>query len=790
MIDIQINGQTYQVLEGASIIEAADEHGIYIPRFCYHKKLSVAANCRMCLVEVANMKKPMPACSTPVSPDMVIFTQSEKALEAQRSVMEFLLINHPLDCPVCDQGGACELQDLSIGFGCSESDFGGDKRAVDKLELGPLLQTYMTRCIQCTRCIRFSRELGGLSELGMIDRGGGEKVSTYVERDLQSELSGNMIDVCPVGALTAKPSRFAGRSWEYVEHEGVAAHDCLGSNMYWHSSQHDNVETREVMRVVPKENESINECWISDRDRFSFEGLTHESRLLSPMVKHNGTWKEASWEAALSECADKLGSLIDSNGGDCLGVLAGPQTTMEEGFLLQKLTRALGSKHIDSRLREQDFSDQACRLPSPRLGCQIADLDSLDTLFFFGCDVRTQHPVLTTRINPSIEEGLSVCAMNPMDYAYTFPLTEQVVAGPSALLQQLAALVALVAKEKGESAVISAEKPSAQTQAIAKRLLNSEKIALLMGEHALASTHASAFRSLLSQLATLVGASFGELPYGANTVGLQYVGCVPHRQADGMALAEPGLDIVGMMEQPRRAYVLCQLEPESDVLQAAKTLKTLDEAALVICLTAFESDAMRQYADIMLPVAPPSETSGQFMNIEGSIQSFQAVTVPHGDARPAWKVLRVLANFLKLDHFEYRSLEAVRNDLSVVCESEDSVCELPILKTLPSLKENELIRLAPWPMVRSDALVRRASSLQKTLRAEQVSALVNAAVASTHGLSDGSQVKARQGDSEIEITLRVDDRIPDQCVMIPSGLSISAGFGSAEQAVTLEKSNA
>lgn len=792
MIEIQINHQTYEVPEGISIIEAADRNGVYIPRFCYHKKLSIAANCRMCLVEVENVKKPVAACATPVSPDMKVFTQSEAALDAQRTVMEFLLINHPLDCPVCDQGGACELQDLSMGFGCSESDFGGSKRSVPELELGPLVQTYLTRCIQCTRCVRFSRELAGLSELGLIDRGEGERISTYVKRDLQSELSGNMIDVCPVGALTAKPSRFVGRSWEYIEHPGVSAHDALGSNVFWHSMRHDNVDTREVMRVVPKENEAINQCWLSDRDRFSFEGLSHESRALKPMVKRNGSWEDVSWEFALSETADKLQHLFNQHGGDCLGALVGSQTTNEEGYLLQKLLRGFGVQAIDSRLREQDFTDQANR-SVPTLGASLEEFAKSDMVFFVGCDVRSQHPVLTVRLNEAVlDNELSICSMSVADYQFTFPLASNVLVSPTEMVNQLAALVTRVASEKGAKASVGKSLPlDDATKQLAERLSASNSCKIVMGEQAMASPYASTIRSLLAQLADLLSGSFGELPNGANTVGLQQVGCLPHRSVGSHPLADSGQDAVSMVEQPKRAYVLFQVEPEFDVARAAQTLKALDQAALVICFTPFVSEAMRSYTDVILPIAPPSETAGSYTNILGEEQSFQAVSVPHGDARPGWKVLRVFAHFMKVNEFEYPSLDAVRSELKAAMESAKPATEsLTHLDCLPASLAISLMRVAPWPMVRSDALVRRAESLQNTLRKEQSVARLNPKTAESHGVSEGDRIRITQDGDQAEMDCIIDPTVSDECVIIPSGLTALAGFGSAEQALTLEKINA
>ena len=791
MIEIQINHQTYEVPEGISIIEAADRNGVYIPRFCYHKKLSIAANCRMCLVEVENVKKPLAACATPVSPDMKIFTQSDAALDAQRTVMEFLLINHPLDCPVCDQGGACELQDLSMGFGCSESDFGGGKRSVKELELGPLVQTYLTRCIQCTRCVRFSRELAGLSELGLIDRGEGEHISTYVKRDLQSELSGNMIDVCPVGALTAKPSRFSGRSWEYIEHPGVSAHDALGSNLFWHSMRHDNVETRDVMRVVPKDNEAINQCWLSDRDRFSFEGLSHESRALQPMAKRNGTWEDVSWEFALSETADKLQHLFNQHGGDCLGALVGSQTTNEEGYLLQKLLRGFGVTDIDSRLREQDFSDQNNRL-APHLGCRLEELAESDMVFFVGCDVRSQHPVLTARLNEAVlDNDLSICSMSVADYQFTFPLVANVRVSPTEMVNQLAALITHVATQKGSTLSVGETLPlDDATKQLAERLCASKRCKVVMGEQAIASPYASTIRSLLAQLGDLLSATVGELPNGANTVGLQQVGCLPHRAVGGEALTQSGADAISMLKQAKRAYVLFNVEPEFDVARTAQTLKALDQAALVICFTPFVSEAMRSYADVILPIAPPSETSGSYNNIQGEEQTFQAVSVPHGDARPGWKVIRVFAHFMKVSDFEYPTFNAVRDALKQAVESaKEEDVSVARLDCLPASLAIALMRVAPWPMVRSDALVRRAESLQHTLRTEQSVARMNANTAASCGVAEGDRIRITQEDDHAEIDCIIDPTVSDECVIIPSGLRALAGFGSAEQALTLEKIN-
>ena len=780
MIEVTINNKQYQVPEGISIIEAADMHDIYIPRFCYHKKLSVVANCRICLVEVEKVGKPLPACATPITENMVVYTQSEKALHAQRSVMEFLLINHPLDCPVCDQGGACELQDYSVGYGCSESDFSFPKRAVPELELGPLVKTYLTRCIQCSRCVRFSREVAGVPELGLVDRGEGERISTYVEGELQSELSGNMIDVCPVGALTSKPSQFVGRSWEYVEQPTIAAHDCIGSNIYAHTISRDDGNTMSIQRVVPRENNDINQCWLSDRDRFSFQALSSPNRVLTPQVKVNGQWQQCGWERALLECADKTKTLLQRYGADSMAFLVGPQTTTESGYLLQKLCRSLGSSNIDFRLQVQDFRDQDIQATVAGIGTTLVDLEKCDTLFLIGADIRRQQPVLTCRLNELAAEGLKVIVLNDADYAFTFPVYQQCTVSSYELPHYCQVLRDAVSNG-------SAEVP-AELASIVSAINASERCAIIMGEQVVRHPDAAVIRSHVSTLAETISASHGCLTPGPNYAGLQLAGCMPHRVAAGKVFERAGEHCADLCRQGKRLYFLYAMDPEFDVVHSAALLKSLDAAAFVVCFAAFETPEMRKYADIILPIATPAETSGTYVNTQGQWQSFQAAVMSSDDVRPGWKVLRVFANFMGCDDFSYADSKSVLAELKQKMQSVE-VGELAVRKEYTTQQCQGLYRHHYWPSLRVDPQVRQAEALQSLSTNVQPTIMLNAQTATELGLQLDRSVTALQGDSQVTLPLALDETLPNHCVHIPYGIEATIGFGDPTNALILEQAN-
>ncbi|WP_235603030.1 NADH-quinone oxidoreductase subunit NuoG [Piscirickettsia litoralis] len=557
-VQIEIDGETLEVQQGSMIIEAADEAGIRIPRFCYHKKLSVAANCRMCLIEVENGRKPMPACATPVTDGMKVFTKSPLAIASQKSVMEFLLINHPLDCPICDQGGQCELQDVAMGYGSDSSRYVEGKRSVADKNIGPLISTELTRCIQCTRCVRFGSEIAGMRELGMTGRGEHSEIGTFIEQSVNSEMSGNVIDVCPVGALTAKPSRFSARAWEVRSSKNVAPHDCMGSNIAIHTRRND------VMSVAPCENEDINEVWISDRDRFGYKGLESQERVYKPQVKRNGVWTEVEWQDALNIVAARMHETVKEHGAEELGALASPSSSVEELYLLQKLMRGLGSHNIDHRLREIDFSDQQQAPLYPRFQTSIAEIDEQNAIFVIGSNLHKEVPIAAHRIRKASLRGAKVSALTPVAFDYRFDVNEWAVplakwVGALALILKTAAAKASVNISPELTAIVNnAGGDAAQAEVIANQLITGEKASIILGRYALTSPEASVFRALAFELAKVTQAKVLLLTEGANGAGAWLSGAVPHRLVAGHTVDSPGLNTQEMLEQKIKALFLIE----------------------------------------------------------------------------------------------------------------------------------------------------------------------------------------------------------------------------------------
>lgn len=677
LIEIEINEQKVTTPRDATIIEAADRAGIYIPRFCYHKKLSIAANCRMCLVEVAKSGKPLPACATPITEGMQIYTQSKKALAAQRAVMEFLLINHPLDCPICDQGGECELQDTSMGYGAGYSNYQSTKRSVIKEDLGPLIDTGMTRCIHCTRCVRFGDEIAGLRELGATGRGEDMQIGTYVKHFIKSEVSGNVIDLCPVGALTSKPFRYQARSWELQQFKSIAPHDCLGSNIYLHSRGHQYKKQRTVMRVVPREAECANQMWLSDRDRFAYQGLQHAERVQQPMIKRKGKWQPIGWQAVLAEIAHRLQQIMRGSQEDALAALVSPQSSLEEMYYLQKMLRALGSNTIDYRYRQQDFSDQDQLPAAPISTLNFSDIDQAQKIFIIGSNIRHEVPLLGLRVRyAALAENAAakVILLNSMDYPMHFSATQSIVRSYDAwqdYLQQV--LHALLAKHTSASVPFKvADLPaiSEAAQATADSLLLAGEGCLILGLEALHHPQAAGLRQLALAIAELSNCQLLQLTDGPNSAGAALSGCLPHRGVGGQATDKLGYDAQSMFSRPHQAYWLHGLEVEADCINPATALKALHEAGLVICCHSFLSEAMRQYADIFLPHTPWSDCAGTMLNLLGMEQSFGAATLPQAQEKPGWKIIRVLAQLLDLPGFEAKNHAEVkaqwREDMQVV----------------------------------------------------------------------------------------------------------------------------
>jgi NADH-quinone oxidoreductase subunit G len=778
-VSIEVNGVPLQVRKGAMLIEVTDEAGIDVPRFCYHKKLSVAANCRMCLVEVERAPKPMPACATPVTEGMKVFTRSPKAIAAQKATMEFLLINHPLDCPVCDQGGECELQDVAMGYGEDVSRYSESKRAVKDKDIGPLIATDMTRCIHCTRCVRFGDEIAALRELGATGRGEFLEIGTYVEKAVSSELSGNVIDLCPVGALTAKPSRMGARAWELLQHAAVSPHDGVGSNLFVHTSR------GKVVRVVPRENEAVNETWISDRDRFSYQGLYSEDRVANPMVKRDGEWQTVDWQTALDAMADGLRSVPCGE----VGALLSPNATTEEMFLLQKLLRGIGSSRIEHRLRQSDFSDEAHAPLFPWLGQTIADLESVDAFLLVGSWVRKEQPILAHRLRKAVARGAGAMVVNPRDFEFLFPLEERVISAPQDMVAALARIARAALDGSGNKAptvlksLLEGAEPDEVSRRIAARLTEAGGSTLLLGPMAMNHPAFSVLRALGALIAEQSGAELGYLAEGANAAGAWLAGCVPHRLSGGRENADAGGRRVREMIDDLTACVLLSVEPEFDCDDPAGVLRSLAGKAFVAALAPYASERTRAYADVILPIAAFAETSGTFVNSEGRWQSFNGAGSPPGEARPGWKVLRVLGNALDLEGFGYQSsaqvLEEIRSEFPM---------ELEFSNRLPTAHEpgtfefnGELFRAFGTPIYATDAVVRRAAALQQTEDAAPATVSLNPGQAKTLALADAEWVLVTQNGGTEKLRLEIDDSVPDGCAWIPAGMpgteTLGMGFG-------------
>jgi len=767
MLDIEIDGKALQVPEGSTIIEAAHQLGTYIPHFCYHKKLSIAANCRMCLVQVEKAPKPMPACATPVANGMKVFTHSEQAVAAQKSVMEFLLINHPLDCPICDRGGECQLQDLAVGYGDSASRYQEEKRVVVNKNLGPLIATDMTRCIHCSRCVRFTQEIAGLMELGQAGRGEHAEIMSFLGQTVDSELSGNVIDLCPVGALTSKPFRFAARTWELARRRSVAPHDGLGSPLVV-QTKHD-----KVLRVLPLDKEDINECWISDRDRFSYEGLNSAERLTKPMLKQGGSWREVEWNQALDYVAHAFKDIAKGQGAAALGALLSPHATLEELFLAQKLARGLGSDNIDFRLRRTDFSADGKRAGSPWLGMKIADINELDRVLLVGSFLRKDQPLLAHRLRQAAKRGAQVSVIHAADDDLLLAIYAKAIVLPSQLPQLLAEVVKAVAQAKGVhvDAAIAALNVGEQAKSIAESLASGTKAAIFLGNFAEQHPHAATLQQLAQQLATLTGARFGFLGAASNSVGGYIAKATP--QAGGLNAAT-------MLDEPRQGYLVLHAEPELDCANPQRAVAALKAAATVVVMSAFKSTAALDYADVLLPVAPFSETSGSFVNTEGRVQSFNAVTKPLGETRPAWKVLRVLGNLLDLPGFAYDSSEDVRSEALGAQPEFVAGLDNAVAGVAPKLDIGtaNLERVADVPIYFADALVRRSPSLAKTRDAAVPTARMNAATLQRLGLSAGGKVKVTQGAGNAVLEAALDPRLPDGAVRVAAAHAIVSALGA------------
>ena len=770
MVEIELDGKAVEVPQGSMVMHAANKLGTYVPHFCYHKKLSIAANCRMCLVEVEKAPKPLPACATPVTQGMKVFTHSAKAVEAQRSVMEFLLINHPLDCPICDQGGECQLQDLAVGYGKSNSRYDEEKRVVFHKNVGPLISMQeMTRCIHCTRCVRFGQEVAGAMELGMVNRGEHSEITTFVGQTVDSELSGNMIDLCPVGALTSKPFRYAARTWELGRKRSVSPHDSLGANT--------TVQTKanKVMRVVALENEAINECWISDRDRFSYEGLNSSDRVTTPMVKQGGQWLETDWQSALDYVAHSLKTISSESGPESIGALAHPISSTEELHLLQKMVRGLGSKQIETRLRQTDVKAAA---NTPWLGMPVAKINELDRLLIIGSFLRKDQPVLAARIRTASKRALQVLRIDAGGDDWLIP-TSGISAAPSAWLNTLSEVALAIAKAKSVTAPAGTFNLSVSpaAQKVADSLLSGESTAVLLGSAAIAHHHASDLHVMAQFIAEQTGAILGFLPVGGNAVGASLV------NANG-----PGVDSV--LSGDCRAVILMNIEPDSDLPNPASARSALAKANTVIALSAYKSPDLMEVADVILPISTFSETVSTFVNLEGRIQTVQPSVKPLGDSRPAWKVLRVLGGLLALDGFLFNAPEEVLGEAL-----DDGYCNRLNNKSSSSAIANGnlapfngLERLADVNIYAGDQIVRRSSALQLTRDAKRGNQVgLNTNTFNELSLKEGDAVRVTQGALSVDMPATLEANLAPGTIRLSAGTMASAKLGSMFGPVTVNK---
>jgi len=782
MINLEIDGKSVQTERGSTVMDAANKLGVHIPHFCYHKKLSIAANCRMCLVQVEKAPKPMPACATPVAEGMKVQTHSEMAVKAQQGVMEFLLINHPLDCPICDQGGECQLQDLAVGYGGSASRYQESKRSVMHKDIGPLVSTEeMNRCIHCTRCVRFGQEVAGLMELGMAFRGEHAEIMSFVNSTVDSELSGNMIDLCPVGALTSKPFRYTARNWELSRRKSVSPHDGLGSNLAVQ------VKDNKVMRVLPIENEAINECWLSDKDRFSYEGLNSPERLTKPMIKQDGKWLEVEWQTALEYVANGLRQIANSAAAEQIAALATPHCTLEELYLLQKLLRGIGSDNIDFRLRQSDFSADGKLAGAPWLGMPVADINTRDRFLIVGSFLRNDQPLLAHRVREAVKQGAQANIVHASDVELLMQVKNKSIVAPDELVSTLAQILKALAAEKSATlpaevqTIIGAVQPSESSKAIARSLSGGERAAVLLGNFAQQHPQAAQIALLAEQIAAVCGGSFGYLGEAANSVGGYLAGAVP------FAANKPGMNAAQMLASPRKAYILLNVEPELDIHDPHQAMTAMYAADMVVAISAYKHRAT-DYADVLLPVAPFTETSGTFVSTEGRVQSFRGTVKPLGEARPAWKVLRVLGNLLKVPGFDQDSSEAVRDEVLSGQEVSDKLNNhaAGIALQVAAGNGQGLQRISYVPIYSSDAVVRRAAALQSTRDAATPCVSMHSSELLKLGVRSGDTVKVNQGSASAHLAVRADDGLPAATARIASGHPLTADLGAMFGTISVE----
>ncbi|MDR0528201.1 MAG: NADH-quinone oxidoreductase subunit NuoG [Zoogloeaceae bacterium] len=790
MLEIEIDGRKTSVREGSTVMDAAQQMNVYIPHFCYHKKLSVAANCRMCLVEVEKAPKPIPACATPVTNGMRVFTHSPLALAAQKSVLEFLLINHPLDCPVCDQGGECLLQDIAVGYGEDSGRCREKKREVAPKEAGALISMReMSRCIHCSRCVRFGQEIAGVMELGMTGRGRHAEITTFLGQSVDSELSGNMIDLCPVGALTSKPFRYTARCWELARRQTISPHDSAGANLV------AQVKDGKVLRMLPRENEAVNECWITDKDRFSYPALSSPERLARPMLKQGGVWREALWSEALDYVAHGLKSITAEAGGDAAAALAAPHSTTEELFLLKKIFSRLGSRNVDCRLRQQDFSLDGQRAGASWLGMTLSELRHVDSALIAGSFLRKDHPLMAQRLRHAVQKhGAQISVLSVAADDLRIPLFARETVAPSRLVFALAAVLKAVLEEKAiapqDQEGLAAVTVSGAARKMAESLLKGENAVILLGQAAEQSADFGVMHRLSARLAEASGARLGFLGAAANSVGAELLGFG----------GEANTDSRQMLVTPRRAYVLFGVEPELDAYDPRLALRALRSANMVALFTSFRHEAAMEYADALLPLAPFTETSGTLINAEGRIQRFSGVAPPLGDARPGWKILSALGSLLGFADCNFEDSAAVWRAAGIVSRGDapefaagldNGLRAAPVVLRKRASEERGLERVADVPIYFTDPIARRSAPLRQTADAAPPAARMAGATLARLGLQAEDAVRVRQGDGELagEANLRavLDARVPEGCVLISAGHAASASLGGMFDPVFVER---
>lgn len=784
-------------------MDGAKQVGVYIPHFCYHKKLSIAANCRMCLVQVEKAPKPLPACATPVMDGMKVFTHSQQAVTAQKGVMEFLLINHPLDCPICDQGGECQLQDLAVGYGASGSRYTEAKRVVVNKNLGPLISTDMTRCIHCTRCVRFGQEIAGIMELGMAGRGEHSEILAFVGKTVDSELSGNVIDLCPVGALVSKPFRYSARTWELSRRKSISPHCGLGSNLVVQ------VKQNRVMRVLPRDNEAINECWLSDKDRFSYEGLNSEDRLTRPMIKRDGQWFECDWQQALEFTASALQAIKQKYGAKSIGALGSAHSTSEELYLLQKLLRAMGSGNIDHRLRQSDFRADKELRGIPWLGTSIADISQLKSALIIGSTLRKDHPLIAQRLRQAVKNGMQLNIVNPVDDDLLGNIANKAIVAPSAIVKTLAEILKAAVEIKGieqpdelPQIISSLDVAStASAVAIASNLIENTPAAVYLGNMSQHHPDYSRINLLAGLIAQVTGASHGVLGEAANSVGAYLAGATPEINVLPDAVKRDHAELAGLNAaqmlgfsadstgEKCQAFLLMNVEPEFDTYNAQQALKAIKSSEFVVSMSAYKGNA-GDYADVLLPIAPFTETSGTYVNTEGRIQSFNGVVSPLGEARPAWKILRVLANLLALEKFDYETPEEIRAEIFP-----DGIEINPYLNNalrsadveIKAIEEQGMQRIGEVPIYQADPVVRRAESLQATQDAVPPKAWMATDMLESLGIAAGSWVSIKQGEESVQLEAACDEKLPANCVRIAGAHPTTTALGGLFGEIWVEK---